>query len=190
MEENQPERKNYLLNTDIQTILGLSYIFAVGIGMLFTYQKYAAFGINIFDYADVFDFLIAPFSDLSIILFTFSSLSIVYALFILEVWWRRKFPKLYSTIYLGIDKKNWFRVYQVLAFTVLAVLYVYSASVIYGRVTVKKIRGAEPINLRYSDNEIKEGIMIGKTKEVVFMLSDSVVSAVPITGLVKEIEIR
>lgn len=47
--------------TEIQTILTISYIFAVGIGMLFTFQKYSEFGINIFDYADVFDFLIAPF---------------------------------------------------------------------------------------------------------------------------------
>lgn len=43
-----------------QVFLTLSYLFAIGIGMLFNYYKYNYFGINIFDYASVFDFLIAP----------------------------------------------------------------------------------------------------------------------------------
>ena len=41
---------------EIQTVFALLYVIAVGIGMLFNYQKYSEFGINIFDYSDVFDF--------------------------------------------------------------------------------------------------------------------------------------
>ncbi|MEA4809748.1 MAG: hypothetical protein VB136_10935, partial [Macellibacteroides fermentans] len=38
------------------------YILAIGIGMLFNYTKYNNFDINIFQYSDVLDFLIIPFS--------------------------------------------------------------------------------------------------------------------------------
>jgi hypothetical protein len=44
--------------------------------------------------------------------------------------------------------------------------------------------------IRFSDDEIKSGKMIGKTKDVVFLLSGDKVEAIPITSLVKEIEIR
>lgn len=54
---------------ELQTILTIAYIFSVAIGMLFTYHKYNEFNINIFDYADILDFLIAPFSDFTIFWF-------------------------------------------------------------------------------------------------------------------------
>lgn len=46
------------------------YLLMVGLGMLFNYQKYSEFGINIFEYADIFDFLIAPFEDVRIVYFS------------------------------------------------------------------------------------------------------------------------
>ncbi|TDS52098.1 hypothetical protein [Myroides indicus] len=51
---------------EIQSVITLLYLFTVGIGMLFNYYKYTEFGINIFDYAGIFDFLIAPFADIKI----------------------------------------------------------------------------------------------------------------------------
>ncbi len=42
---------------EIQTLLTLAYVIAVGIGMLFNYKKYSEFEINIFEYGDAFDFL-------------------------------------------------------------------------------------------------------------------------------------
>jgi hypothetical protein len=35
---------------EIQTVIALGYILTVGIGMLFNYQKYSEFNINIFEY--------------------------------------------------------------------------------------------------------------------------------------------
>ena len=43
----------------------------IAIGMLFTFQRYDEFGINIFEYTDVLDFLIAPFGDGFIIFLPF-----------------------------------------------------------------------------------------------------------------------
>ena len=95
-----------LIIKEIQTIMTIFYLLMIGIGMIYNYKKYALFGINIFEYADVFDFLIAPFKD--------------------------------------------FRIIEV-SFVVL---------------------------------------LIGKTKEVIFLFTENKVKVIPITSLVKEIEIK
>ena len=69
-----------LIFKEIQTVITIFYILIVGIGMLFTYHKYSEFGINIFDYADVFDFLVAPFSDFKILLFSTITITLVFLL--------------------------------------------------------------------------------------------------------------
>ncbi len=66
---------------ELQSIISIFYILAVAIGMVFNYQKYSEFGINIFDYADIFEFLIAPFSDTTILFFTIGSCIICLSIF-------------------------------------------------------------------------------------------------------------
>ncbi len=85
---------------------------AVGIGMLFNYQKYSEFDINIFDYSDVFDFLIAPFADFNILLFALSSSIVVFLLLRIDVFWKKKFPKSYSIVSFRLDRKNWFNSFR------------------------------------------------------------------------------
>ena len=46
------------------------------------------------------------------------------------------------------------------------------------------------ISLRLEDNEIKSGKLIGKTKDILFLLKNENVYAIPITSLVKEIKIK
>ena len=47
-----------------------------------------------------------------------------------------------------------------------------------------------PINLKYSDNETINGILIGKTKDVIFLLQGKKVKAIPINSIIKEFEIK
>ena len=178
-----------LVIKEVQTIISISYILAVAIGMLFNFQKFSEFGINIFDYADVFDFLIAPFSDFKILLFTIISLSISYLIYRLDSYWKRKFPKSYSKQTFGWDKKRWYNTFRYLSFTIVFILYLYISADKYGRISKDQILNQSSINIRFSDNEIKTGKMIGKTKDVVFLLTSEAVEAIPITSLVKEIRI-
>ena len=69
------------IRKELQTIITISYIISIGIGMLFNAKKYSEFGINIFDYADVFFYLIAPFADIKILFFTLISLIIPYLIY-------------------------------------------------------------------------------------------------------------
>jgi len=173
---------------EIQTAITISYILTVGIGILFNYQKFDEFGINIFDYADIFDFLIAPFSDLKIMIFTIISFTVIYVFFRLELLLKRKFPELYSKLNFGSKKvRSNFSKYIVFAF--VFIYYLYISADIYGNISKDQILDKPLIKIRFIDNEIKEGKMIGKTKEVIFLLNDEKVEAIPIISLVKEIEI-
>lgn len=173
---------------EIQTVITISYIIAVGIGMLFNYQKYDEFGINIFDYADVFDFLIAPFSDLKIMIYTIISVALIYVLIRLDLLLERKFPKLYSKLNFG-SKKARSNSYRYFGFAFPLIYYLYISADIYGNISKDQILDQPSIKIRFSDNEIKKGKMIGKTKEVIFLLNGEKVEAIPIVSLVKEIEI-
>ena len=179
-----------LILKEIQTVITASYIIAVGIGMLFNYQKYSEFGINIFNYSDVFDFLIAPFSDFYILLFATASILFVSIIFKLDTLWKDKWPKSYSKINFGCDKKSWFKTYRTVLIIISFVLYLYQSADFYGRYTKDKIIIQNDISIKLADNEIKSGKLIGKTKDVIFLLNDEKVYAIPISSLVKEIRIK
>lgn len=175
---------------EIQTFLSVAYIFGVGIGMLFSYKQYIHFGINIFEYADVFDFLLAPFVDINIMLFTIISLTISYLAIRLDIWWNKKHPQSYSKLNLGMDKKTWFNTFRYIVYSFSFIAYLYLAANLYGKLSVLHIKRQTPVILRYADNETIKGQMIGKTKDIVFLLCDDHVKAIPIASNVKELVIQ
>jgi hypothetical protein len=158
--------------------------------MLFTYHRYSEFGINIFDYADVFEFLIAPFSDFKILLFSTVTITISLLLFKLDVLIRRKFPKTTSKMNMGMDKKSWFSTYRYTLVAFMFIYYLYLSADFYGRFTKKEIMQKSPISIKYSDSESINGIVIGKTKDIIFLLQNEKVKAIPINSNVKEFEIK
>ena len=178
-----------LLLKEFQTITTIFYILTVGIGMLFNYKKFAEFGINIFDYADVFDFLIAPFSDYRIVVFALLSMVVPYLLYVLDDYLKKDHTEFYKKMNTGFGEKIWYQNLMKFSYIFLILFYVYISAKIYGKVSKNQIVKQSPIEVRFSDNEIKKGIMIGKTKEVVFLLIGEKVEAIPITSLVKEIQI-
>jgi hypothetical protein len=179
-----------LVIKEMQTVVTISYLLIVGIGMLFTYQKYSEFGINIFDYADVFEFLIAPFSDIKILLFSTITIILVLFFFNLDAVWKRKYPKNYSKMNLGLDKKNWYNTYRYFMFAFMFMYYLYLSADFYGKFTKKEVLENSQINIKYSDNESINGILIGKTKDILFLLQNDKVKAIPINSNVKEFEIK
>ncbi len=179
-----------LILKEIQTVITASYIIAVGIGMLFNYQKYSEFEINIFNYSDVFDFLIAPFSDFYILLFATASILFVSILFKLDSLWKNKWPKSYSKANFRLDKKSWYKTYRLILIVISFVLYLYMSADYYGRYTKGKIIIQNDISITLADNEIKTGKLIGKTKDVIFLINSENVYAIPISSIVKEITIK
>lgn len=174
---------------ELQNLSIVFYGSIVGIGMLFTYKKYAAFGINIFEYADIFDFLVAPFADFNILLYTALTLLVVAVLVRFDDWARRKYPVLYSKTSFGWDKSPNFNTYKKINGAVLVILYLGISSDIYATFTKQAIQERPPILLKYSDNHTIRAIPIGKTKEVLFLWHRDQVKAISINASVKQYEI-
>ena len=179
-----------LILKEIQTIITLLYLLAVGIGMLFNHQKYSEFDINIFAYSDVFDFLIAPFSDFNISLFALASSTVMFLLLRIDIFWKKKSPKSYSAVIFGLDRKNWYNSFRNIGFAIGFILYLYVSADFYGKYTKNEIENREPITIRFEDNEVKSGKLIGKTKDILFLLKNDSVEAIPISSVVKEIKIK
>ncbi|WP_338792375.1 hypothetical protein V9L05_15445 [Bernardetia sp. Wsw4-3y2] len=175
---------------EAQSIISIFYILAVAIGMLFNYQKYSEFGINIFDYADIFEFLVAPFSDITILFFTFGSCLIAYFIYRFDLFIEKKYPKIYLQLVFGLNKKSYYNLYRYLSFIFLFLYYLYGSADFYGELAAEKTKEQTPISLRFVDNEVKKGIIIGNTKQVIFFLEGKKVKAIPFTALVKEFEIK
>ncbi len=178
-----------LIIKEIQTIITLLYLLAVGIGMLFNYQKYSEFDINVFTYSDVFDFLIAPFADFNILLFALASSAVMFLLLRIDLFWEKKFPNSYSKVNFFYRKK-WYNSFRYITFSFGFIVYLYVSADFYGSFTKNKIENSEPITIRFEDNEVKSGKLIGKTKDILFLLKNDSVEAIPITAVVKEIKLK
>ncbi|WP_026953526.1 hypothetical protein [Algoriphagus vanfongensis] len=174
---------------ELQTILTIAYIFSVAIGMLFTYHKYKEFNINIFDYADILDFLIAPFSDFAILWFIIGSTALIILLIIGDMFFKNRFPTAYSRFNLGIDKKSWFSQYRIISFFFLFILYLILSAQSYGSYYKKQVLESKPIEITFADNETKNGLLIGKTKDIIFLLDGEELYAIPISSFLKEFQL-
>ena len=175
---------------EIQSIVTVFYISAIGVGMLFNYHKYSGYGIDIFDYADLLDFLLTPFSDINVLLFTIISMLIAFTAFKFDSIIKDKFPKFYSRQCFGLNKYKWHNIARNVFYLCLFLAYLFISSVKYGEFNRAKIAEKPIIYITYSDNEITSGKMIGKTREAIFILSDDKVRIIPVAGLIKGIELK
>ena len=173
---------------EVQLFLSMAYLLMVGIGMLFNHQKYSEFGINIFQYADVFDFLIAPFEDWRIFAFSVASSFIPIIMFMSDRVWQQKGPKSYSIFSFGLDKKSWYNASRLIAFGALFIYYIYVFADMYGAKAKERILSSDDISIRYEDDEVVIGKEIGKTDDVYFLFREDKLRIIPFNSLVKWIE--
>ena len=173
------------LSRQLKSISIVFYVLAIGIGMMFSYAKFARFGINIFHYSDVLDFMIIPFSDYRILIFTLLSLFIAYGSHCLDRWWQRRYPTSYSKFNFGLNDKNWFKnASRNGLFILLFLMYLLNGAVIYGNVVERQIEKQSPIEICFQDNETLSAKLIGNTKEVIFVLDENKdVKTIPIVSI-------
>ncbi len=174
---------------EAQTIISVFYLFMVGIGMLFEFQKYRVFNINIFLYADIFDFLIAPFRDYRIFLFVFTTALVVFILYKVDSVTVSKFPKAYLILNFGLVKKGWFKTYRYGSFVFLLLAYIVLSSILLAKINKENtLKNPHLVKITFSDNEIVTGTLIGKTKDAIFLFSNNKVKILPSTALIKTVE--
>nr|WP_317632069.1 hypothetical protein [uncultured Flavobacterium sp.] len=156
-----------------QILISLLYALAVGIGMIFNYSKYKLYGINIFDYADLTDCLLSPFSDLTILLLIFA-----FIFYYLDVAIKAKYPKFYDFNFLKKIK------YANLSALITLAVFITAITVFakqYSKKQFKNIDQEKNITIQTKNNIIK-GKYLGKTKDVLFVIEDNEVKIIPITS--------
>ena len=177
---------------DSQAYITLGYLTVVIIGMMFDFDYYKRFGINIFEYADVLDFLLAPVKNVQLMLFAFATFIIVWVFFLLDNLWQRKWPNAHKRFNFGMTKEFSLK-YRPYMFGVTLVLYFYLASSFYGEKMYEDYQKAsDMIEVVFeSDQRVLKGKLIGKNTDYIFMeSSDKVVKALPVSSDVQEIIIN
>lgn len=188
--QNQPNLLFKAAFKDLQSFFTVSYLLLIVSGMIFTNMKYQQFGINIFQYADIFDFLIAPFRDYRIVLFAIPAIAIP-SLVIYGDKLGTKHPKRF-----GMFRMKWSRKHPMdntaknVTFFLFYVIYIFSAAVFYGRKAEEHLKKEPPVTIIFEDDSREKGILIGKTKEVLFLLKEEKVKVIPFTSLVKEMQLE
>lgn len=175
--------------TELPRILPLCYLSMVCIGMIFNYYKFRLFGINIFQYASVFDFLISPFEDPTIIWFMLLSPLVPLLCFIADRIWLKRWPNSYKKLSFGMSDKSWYKPAFTISYLMLVIVYVFLFSLFYGVYTFKAVQTQDDITVCYSDNQEISGKQIGKVGNNLFLLQDSVVKVIPTDSYVKSIVI-
>jgi|GEM_PF-1969253 len=107
---------------EIQGVLALGYVFLVIIGMINEFVFYQTFNVNIFQYSEIWDFLIAPFKRVQSIIFLTISVVFSYLGYMLDVYLERKWPKLHYYLSFGAANKKWFKTQRVIM-TLIAFLF-------------------------------------------------------------------
>lgn len=174
---------------DTQAYITLAYLATVAVGMMFDYQYYNHFDINIFEYSDILDFLLAPVKNYELIIFVLATLLILWLFFQLDKTWQNKSPKSYKRFNFGMTKDNAHR-YRPFYLGFALITYLFLASVFYGERTLARFQdNPEQIKLTFeSGGKSIEGQFIGKNKDYVFLMSaDSTIKAVPVSSDVQEI---
>lgn len=173
-----------------QAILTLCYLMMIGLGMLFYSQKYAEFGINIFQYATILYFLVAPFED-SLIM-QLSAISLV--IFAFGFRWdgiiEQRFPRLYTFLYMGSNKFPWFDKYKNWSWPISFLISIIIYSTFYADNAYKRVLKSDDITVNYEDGQRAHGKLIGKTDNVLFLLENQQVKVIPLESMVKNIVVH
>lgn len=178
-----------LSKLDLQGYITLSYLGGVAVGMMFDYQYYKRFAIDIFEYSDILDFLLTPVRNLEVIVFVLATLGIVWTLFKLDDIWKKRSPKSYNRFNLIKWQKN----SRSFMYGLSVVLYLFIAAGIYGEEKYKRfLKTPDPVSLTFeSGSKTISGSLIGKNKDYLFLQdADSTVKAIPINADVQEIVIQ
>ncbi len=176
-----------LVIKEFQSLISIFYIVLVAIGMLFSYQKYQQFEINIFQYSEILDFLITPFRDLVVLGVTILTFMLVFVSYKSDQFIKHKFPRYYNSKWnFGLLKS-----YPIASIIFLITFLLFMFSDTYGNYYRKHFaENAESISVEFINNEIKNGQLIGKNSGYVFLMENDTVKIIPIETGIKQIIIH
>lgn len=197
MENNLPQSKQWLkaiqklMQEDTSLFLSLLYLLLIGIGLLFSYFYYGGFGLNIFEFADLSDFLLAPIAQPWVLFFSLFSLFLAYQVIRFTENLDMKYPQYSAWWNMGFKVgtpayQRYWNVSAIMAFS----SYLFVAAYFYGafrseaafRFEARKI-WIEP-NSNGQQAPIREVYFLGKTSSWIFISEgkNKPVECIPVDG--------
>lgn len=158
--------------------------------MLFSYQKYIQLGINIFEYANLFDFLITPFADLKVLFFSILAILLGFLFIELDERLIKKYPKMYEKFNFGMNKKKGFNLFRFGFYGLSLLVLIFAASFFYAKHSYNSLMAQAPIEVELMDGTSEEGIMLGKTNESLFLKTEAEVVIIPVNTALKAIKLN
>jgi hypothetical protein len=180
-----------LIFKELQNILAFGYLCLIIIGMIYEAIYYSFFGINIFEYSEILDFLLAPFRRPLTLIYLVIAIVATASGLMLDKWFR-KWPKLYRLFHFGLAKKPWFETYRIWATVATFVLLIIVYGVTVGGILHKEImeKSKPNIEIRYSNEQpVVRGKSIGKNGSFIFLLNpENKVQIIPINNDIQLIQ--
>lgn len=162
--------------------LTFGYIMLIVIGLLFDFSYYNALKINVIQFVELDDLLLAPIQDALVLMTVFGFCLFLYGLIEWDIWWRKKNPESYKkwSKWGGTNdpfSEKAMRTRSIL-FSVMFIPYIILGALNYGLFKAKKVKkgNADKVHLTIKDmpvdsvaNKKKPVFFVGKTKSFVFV---------------------
>jgi hypothetical protein len=162
--------------------LTFGYIMLIVIGLLFDFSYYYALKINVIQFVELDDLLLAPIQDVWVLITVFGFCLFVYGIIEWDIWWRKNNPESYIKWNKWSGNKDPFSEKAIrrrsFLFPVLFIFYIILGANSYGVLKAKRVKKgqADKVHLTTKDvatdslnNKNKPVFFIGKTKSFVFV---------------------
>ena len=160
---------------EFQGLLSFGYLILLIMGMFFEAIHYYEFGINIFQYSGILDFLLVPFRRPIVLAILFATLLILFIGYFLDYLIKIQWPKFHTATNFGLPQKSYYLQFRFWTF-IIAYLFLCG---FYGHIASKKYKEDllnEKTNIRidYTIDAKKQisGKLIGKNESYIFLLND------------------
>ena len=186
----------------IQIIVVALYGFAIIMGMIFSSAKYQAYDINIFEFADILDFLVYPFLDIkSVAYYGFLPIIIFSLFYSFDRYLLKNHPDFYSKyltpkFFRKYLETSWYAQSQKITLLTIPLYLVINYFLYYDMHSNEPLLNLyQPMTIKMQNGETKKGFLLGKVKDVIFFINvDSIlnfndVSIIPYQESVTEIKI-
>ncbi|MEP6621812.1 MAG: hypothetical protein ABJE47_20980 [bacterium] len=179
--------RRWLDTENLGLALTLAYLFLSGVGMLHRALVFLRFRINVLDYAEPSDFLLAALRDPLIVLASVAPLPLVWLYFRLAMWLRNKFPgnPLLSG---GAKGREFTDKHRSKLFALTVVLWALAFSMDYARRVADDLRAGRGRRVQvdlvagalHAPSDTSHSLLIGTTQKYLFLLDDRTGAAIVI----------
>jgi hypothetical protein len=162
--------------------LTFGYIMLIAIGLFFDFSYYYALKINVIQFVELDDLLLAPIQDVWILVTVFAFCLFVYGIIEWDIWWRKTNPKSYLKWNTWSGNKDPFSEKAMrrrsFLFPLMFIFYIVLGANTYGVLKAKRVKKGQTdkVHLTIKDmptdslaNKNKPVFFIGKTKSFVFV---------------------